>query len=94
MNVQPTLSYNRVHLVTDREADALGTGRECLRRHMELITEREAARDRVFELLEELEVAEILRAHIAPTRRYLVDRFESTIRLLDRIDRDLAGVAP
>jgi hypothetical protein len=48
----------------------------------------DAAYLRVFELLDDLNAVEVLRDHTPPGRRYLVDRLETALRLIDRIADD------
>jgi hypothetical protein len=46
-------------------------------------------RDDIFELLEDLGAVEILRAHTPPSERWVLDRLENAVRLLDRLQRDI-----
>jgi hypothetical protein len=43
---------------------------------------------RVLWLLDELDALEILRAHTPPVHRYLFDRLENALRLIERIEED------
>ena len=56
---------------------------------VELDTEYNEACRAVLELLGDLDAIEILRAHTPAGRRYLLDRLETSLRLIDRIDREL-----
>jgi hypothetical protein len=40
---------------------------------------------RIFTLLEEIDALDILRSHVAPRNRWLLDRLETALKLADRI---------
>jgi hypothetical protein len=46
--------------------------------------------DKVFELLDELDVVEILRAHVPTHHRWLLDRLELALRRIDFLDQAIA----
>lgn len=48
-------------------------------------------RDRVFELLDELDVVEILRAQVPTRQLWLLDRLECALRRIDSLDESIAG---
>jgi hypothetical protein len=54
-----------------------------------LRVEHDAICQKVLDLLDELDAVEILRAHTPSARRHLVDRLETGLRLIGRIDGEL-----
>ena len=56
----------------------------------ELNHQLRGVRDRVFELLNELDAVEILRAHVPARRRWLFDRLELALRRIDWLDAAIA----
>ena len=45
----------------------------------------------IYDLLDALDAVEVLRSYTPATTRYLVDRLESALRRIDRIEDDLNG---
>ena len=58
---------------------------------LELLVEYDQACRTVLELFDALDAIEILRTHTPTARRYLLDRLETALRLVDRIAGEFDG---
>jgi hypothetical protein len=73
---------------TEPEAPLERASRQLERLHHEA----DDVRSDVFDLLDELGAVDILREHAPPSQRFLLDRLEIALRLVDRLERDIQNV--
>jgi hypothetical protein len=57
--------------------------------HFALRAERDTTLEKIFELMDELEVLHVLRTYTPPRQRHLPDRLETQLRLREKIENQL-----